>query len=124
MEQVSDNIKMEIDDSDLFVSQAYGEGKRRTLRLTKNNILILQSVWEHLMIASCEAKKDKIIDEEFALGDRIKVTCSTDYPNINFRRWRKASYNGEIYPSDHGFILREDDFSIFEKNIKFFVENY
>ena len=80
-------------------------------------------MWRDLIVASMEAKKDKIIDEEFALGDRIKVTCNTDYPNINFRRWRKVSYNGEVYPSDHGFILKEDDFPIFEKNLKYFLEN-
>ena len=106
---------MELDESDIFVTQTYGDSKLRTLRLTKSNAQLLCSVWENLVVACSQAKKDKVVDKEFSLGDRIKFTCSTDFPYINFRRWRKPNYNGDSYPSDHGFNLKEEDFDLFEQ---------
>ena len=122
MEKLNDFTDMILDDGDIYVSQQYADDKVRSLRLTKFNIRVLQGIWQNLLIATIQAQKDKVVDEEYGLGDRIKVTVSTDFPNIHLRRWKKPGFNGDVYPTDHGFILKQEDYPLFEQNMNYFLQ--
>ena len=122
VENLNDLTSMKRDEGDLLVSQLFGDGRRRTLRLTSGNLSRLRDNWEDLLNACKEAKKDKLVDFEVALGDRVKVSVSTDFPNLHFRRWRLPAWNGQVLPGGHGFVLFDQDFPIFEKNVKLFLQ--
>ena len=124
VEKINDSTTMTLDDNDIFVSQSYGDDKNRTLRLTKQNVKALTEVWRNLVRAYFNAQRDKVVSEDFPLGDRLHVTCSTDYPVISFRRWKKPNFLGEVYPTEHGFTLRHADFTVFEKNVDFFLQAF
>ena len=48
-----------------------------------------------------------MVDAAISLGDRVKVTFSTDFPFLIFRRWKAMSWKGESVPDDHGFTMHE-----------------
>ena len=111
---------MTIDREDIFVEQDYADDKVRTLRLTQKNVAELLEAWEGLVSDVREAKMDVMVDTEISIGDRIKVTVNTDFPFLNFRRWRAVSWKGELYPGEHGFTLAEEDFRTVEGNLKIY----
>ena len=94
VEIVNDSTIMTVQMGDLFISQSYGDNKRRILRLTRQNVEHLLPYWGELVAVSAQAREDRIVSLEIALGDRVKASTSTDFPNINFRRWRLPSWNG------------------------------
>ena len=109
---------MFVDEGDLIVKQKYGECKKRVLRLNVQNIKILLDEWDELLATAKDAREDKEANMEVPLGNRIKVATSSDYPNLNFRRFRHPTWTGDSFPSDHGFVLQKEDFALFESNLR------
>ena len=115
---------MVIEDLDLFVTQMYDDGrvgKIRTLRLTLENCKMLMEVWQNLTDTSQEAIRDKVVSAEHTIGERLRVGCNNDFPFISFRRWRRANARGQVYPGEHGFTLKPEDYAQFERNVKYFI---
>ena len=119
-EHINSRTRMSIDGEDIFIEQDYGDDKVRTLRLTQKNVIELLNAWEGLMCDVNEAKMDVMVETDISIGDRIRISVNTDFPFLNFRRWRAVSWKGESLPGEHGFTLHEDDFKAFEGNIKIF----
>ena len=115
---------MTIEDEDLFVCQMYDDGragKVRTLRLTSCNAKMLMEIWSTLTVTSQDAIRDKVVSADYLIGDRLRVGCNNDFPFISFRRWRRPNARGEVFPGDHGFTLKPEDYCQFEKNVKYFI---
>ena len=115
---------MLIEDEDLFISQMHDNtraAKLRTLRLTLTNARMLMEVWRQLTDTSHEAIRDKVVSADYTIGDRLHVGCNNDFPYIAFRRWRRPNARGEVFPGDHGFTLKPEDYSLFEKNVRYFT---
>ena len=121
-EHINARTRMTVDRGDLFIEQDYGSDDQvRTLRLTKNNVISLLAVWESLVSDVKDAKKDVLVETELGIGDRIKISVSTDFPFLNFRRWTVLSWKKESFPGQHGFTLHDADFHVFEENLKLFM---
>ena len=121
-ENINAKTRMSIDRGDLFIEQDFGvDDQVRTLRLTKSNVASLLAAWEGLVSDVKDAKRDVLVETEIGIGDRIKITVSTDFPFLNFRRWTAVSWKKESFPGQHGFTLQDGDFQVFEENLKLYV---
>ena len=88
---------MKIEEGDLIVKQKYGEARKRLLRMNKGNAKVLLEEWEDLLAAEKEVREDKKSSLEIGLGDRIKVSTSSDYPNLSFRRFHPSILDGRVF---------------------------
>ena len=57
---------MTVEMGDLFVSQSYGDGKRRILRLTRENVRHLLPYWGELVKVSSDAREDRVVSLDIA----------------------------------------------------------
>ena len=109
MEVVNDFTIMLLDDGDIIVKYKFGVCRKRILILNWGNVKILLEDWDELLSTAKDAREDKEASMEIPLGDDIKVSTSSDYPNLSFRRFHHPTWNSDSFPSDHGFISQKEN---------------